>query len=99
MANPYRVLGVAGEENSDEVIRQNYLALIHKFSPEHAPERFREIREAFEKIKDEKSRLEFLLFDPSHGESIDDIIAEESCQASPKRPGLTTLMHALNSNR
>lgn len=51
MNNSYEVLGVTKQATQEE-IRQRYLELIREFSPERAPERFAEIREAYEKLQD-----------------------------------------------
>jgi len=73
MANPYQVLGVTCEDG-DDVIRRRYLEAVRQFTPEQSPEQFKQIREAYERIKDADSRLAFLLFEPSQGESIDELI-------------------------
>ena len=95
MANPYKVLEVAFGDD-DELIRQRYLAAVRRFPPDRCPEDFQRVRDAYERIKDEKSRLAFLLFDATQGESIDELIKEEKCRTSPKRLGLSSLLSVLN---
>ncbi|MCK4623869.1 MAG: J domain-containing protein [Phycisphaerae bacterium] len=95
MPNPYEVLNVAFGDG-DEVIREQYLEAVRRFPPERHPQEFRRVREAYDCIKDEKSRLEFLLFEPSQGETIDELLAEEQCPKSAKRVGLTSLLKLLN---
>jgi len=60
--NPYLILGVLPGA-SDAEIRSAYLDAIRKFPPEREPERFQTISNAYEQIKDEKSRLNYRLFD------------------------------------
>jgi curved DNA-binding protein CbpA len=60
MADPFTVLGV--EETADDAeIRRRYLALVREFPPDHAPDRFRDIRAAYEALGDERRRLEATL--------------------------------------
>lgn len=58
---PYELLGVAPTAD-DKAIRSAYLELIKAYPPDRAPERFKQIANAYESIKDEKKRLEFYLF-------------------------------------
>ena len=60
--NPYLILHVSPSAGDVE-IRRAYLAAIRKFPPESEPERFQSISHAYEQIRDEKSRLKYLLFD------------------------------------
>ncbi len=53
MENDYRILGV--EEGADEkTIKRAYFKLIRTYSPEKEPERFQEIRAAYERLTAEK---------------------------------------------
>lgn len=58
---PYEILGIDSTAD-DKAIRNAYLELIKKHPPDRAPERFKEIANAYETIKDEKKRLEYYLF-------------------------------------
>lgn len=58
---PYELLGVDSNAD-DKAIRSAYLELIKTYSPDRAPERFKEIASAYETVKDEKKRLEYYLF-------------------------------------
>ena len=62
--NPFLILRVSPTAGDPE-IRRAYLDAIRKFPPESEPERFQAISHAYEQIRDEKSRLNYLLFD--HG--------------------------------
>ena len=57
MRDPFTVLGVS-EEADDAEIRRRYLALVREFPPDRAPERFQELRAAYEALSDERKRLE-----------------------------------------
>lgn len=56
--DPYRLLGV--ERTATEAdVRRAYAALIRRFKPEHHPEQFRRIRDAYEQIKQGLAWLKF----------------------------------------
>jgi curved DNA-binding protein CbpA len=61
MLDPLSVLGLA-EPTSDEQVKKAYLTLIRQYSPERDPERFQQIRSAYEAASTEKRRLSFALF-------------------------------------
>lgn len=48
-SNPYELLGVSFDAEL-ETVRQAYRDLIHRYKPERAPEQFRRIREAYDRI-------------------------------------------------
>lgn len=98
MANPYEILGVAPADG-DEVIRRRYLELIRQYPPEQHPEQFKRVREAYEQVKDADSRLSFLLFDPSQGESIEELLEEERCRSTRNLPRLEALLDLVNDRR
>lgn len=49
----------------DEEIKSSYLALLRDNSPDKNPQRFAEIREAYEQIATKESRLDYMLFQSS----------------------------------
>lgn len=51
MENDYKVLGLE-QGASQKEIKKAYFSLVRKYSPEENPEKFREIREAYERLKD-----------------------------------------------
>lgn len=59
--NPYLVLGVAPTAD-DQTIRRAYLAAVRESPPDIHPQRFQAVSTAYEHIKDEPSRLRYLLF-------------------------------------
>lgn len=61
MTDPYYLLGV-DREADDAGVRKAYLERIRQWPPEHYPERFQEISQAYTLIQTRKKRLEFQLF-------------------------------------
>jgi DnaJ-class molecular chaperone len=55
--DPFVVLGV-DETAGDDAIKQRYLALVRAYPPDREPQRFQEIRAAYEAIRNERGRLE-----------------------------------------
>ena len=55
MNNPYEILGVS-PGSSEEAIRSAYLQKVREFPPDRAPEKFAEVRAAFDELRD-PSRL------------------------------------------
>ena len=68
MKYPYIVLGVP-ENATDAEIRNSYLAKIKEFSPERYPEKFQDIAEAYDMIRDELSRAKLSVFGMKHEEN------------------------------
>lgn len=58
---PYDILNVS-RDSSDEQIRNAYLKLVRKYPPDTAQDQFKKINNAYSQIKDEKSRIEYYLF-------------------------------------
>ena len=59
--DPYSVLGLSRQAD-DEAITRAYFQLVRQFSPERAPEQFREIRTAYEQLRDPANRARLGLF-------------------------------------
>jgi curved DNA-binding protein CbpA len=53
--NYYEILGVSQNASQDE-IRKAYAALIKRYTNEHYPDEFRQIREAYDTLRDERLR-------------------------------------------
>ena len=58
-ANPYVILGIEPDA-PEEDIRQAYLALVKKHPPDHDPEGFRRIQEAYDLLRDPYRRFELM---------------------------------------
>jgi curved DNA-binding protein CbpA len=54
---PYTVLGLPRTATAAE-IKQAYFALVRSHPPEREPERFKQIRAAYERLRDPEQRLE-----------------------------------------
>ncbi len=61
MIDPFQRLAVTPDA-SDQQIRQAYLRCVKQHPPEQDPETFKQIRQAYEAIKDERNRLKYQLF-------------------------------------
>src|SRR5262245_35237156 len=95
MHDPLAVLGLPADCN-DEAIRRRYLELVRQFPPEHHPQRFAEVRQAYEQLKDLNTRLRHRLFESGRGDTIDAIIEELQCRSPRRRTSLATLLIVLH---
>jgi len=59
--NPYLILRLSPSAGDAE-IRRAYLDAIRDFPPEREPQQFQAISQAYEQIRNEKSRLNYVLF-------------------------------------
>lgn len=75
MKDPYEVLGI-NITDSDDTIRKKYLALVRQFSPDRAPEKFAEIRSAYESLRDPVIRVERLFAGNKEGTTLDRLIGQ-----------------------
>jgi curved DNA-binding protein CbpA len=91
MTDPYQVLGLPPDA-TDETIRRRYLELVRQFSPEQHPEKFAEVRAAYEHMKDLNTRLRYRLFEAGKNESVHALIEEIACQSPRRRLSLATLL-------
>ncbi len=66
---PFYVLGVE-ERASDSEVEARYRELIKLSPPDRDPVRFRTIREAYEKIKDLRGRINICIFHPGDGPQV-----------------------------
>lgn len=88
MKYPYAILGVP-ENATQQEIRQAYLELLRKFPPEQAPDKFQELRDAWQLVADDVARARLavfgLQFHPHPPPKPSSILPETS--ALPRRPG------------
>ena len=63
--NPYTVLGVDRKADLAE-IKRAYFTLVRQYPPEEHPEKFKEIRQAYEQLKSPEKRasVDFFLLQP-----------------------------------
>ena len=75
MTDPIEVLGLSGQA-TDAEIRGRYLQLVREFPPDRAPERFAEIRAAYDELRNPLARLEKQLFSTHSRDSLDALGAD-----------------------
>ena len=91
MADPYEILDVVrGASETD--IRRRYLELVRQYPPDRDPERFTEIHQAYEKLRDPVVRMESKLFDLESSETLADVIADVRRQLRKSRIPTQTLL-------
>jgi len=78
---------------SDDAIRRRYLELVREFSPERNPERFSEIRKAYDELRDPVGRVRRQLFAEEGVGELDGLIGEFRQQASDVRIPTSTLLN------
>jgi len=76
MNDPYEQLGLSPSAGETE-IRRRYLELVRQFPPDRAPERFAEIRAAYDALRDPVRRLEARIFEPQSPTDSLEMIGEE----------------------
>ncbi len=91
MTDPYKTLGISLDAD-DDTIRRRYLELVREFSPEHHPQRFAAIRNAYEAVRDKQRRVRSRLFEVGKNESIEQIIVDLEALTPRPRLGLFTLL-------
>ncbi len=91
MSDPYTILDLS-PDSTDDTIRRQYLTLIRIHSPERDPDRFAEIREAYEKLRDPVVRLRYHLFEAGKDESLSAIIADAKAHTSRRRVSVPALL-------
>lgn len=88
MKTPYEILCVVVDASDDE-IKQAYLQKVRDNPPDHDPEQFQLIHNAYISIKDQKSRISYALFNVAStdfDELIDQALStERSVQLTPDR--------------
>ncbi len=95
MKNPFQVLDLP-DNADDETVKKTYLRLVRQYPPDREPERFQEIRTAYEAVASKKDRLRFQLFQVAKPD------VSRLCQAlfennNPQRPSEQMVIDALTS--
>jgi len=96
MSDPYLVMGLSADSD-DDTIRRRYLELVKQFSPEKHPDKFAQVRQAYESLRDLTTRLRHRLFETGKNESVDVLIEELSCRNLRRRLSLSTLLSILKN--
>jgi curved DNA-binding protein CbpA len=96
MADPYQTLGLSPEAD-EAAVRRRYLELVRRHPPDRSPDRFAEIRAAYEQLRDPVKRLEQRLFAVRADESLEDIIAELRARLRARRIPVETLLSLAES--
>ena len=94
MSDPYEILGLSADCD-DETIRRRYLELVRQFPPEKSPEKFAQVRQAYESLKDLDTRLRYRLFEAGKKDSVEAIIGELACRSQRRRVSLQTLLKTI----
>ena len=84
MTDPYEILGLSQAAGEDE-IRQRYLALVREFPPEREPQRFAEIRNAYDQLRDPLVSLERRIFNVTATDTLDSLLAAEQKRLAVQR--------------
>ena len=69
MSDPYEILGISPAADEAQ-IRGRYLDLVREFPPDRDPERFAEIRAAFDELRNPLVRLQREIFDLGHRDTL-----------------------------
>jgi curved DNA-binding protein CbpA len=93
MKTPYEILGIP-ENCNDKTVKQGYLEMVKKFSPERFPDDFQRVRTAFEQIKTEQDRVALALFDKTLPDPAE-VIRELTTGETNARPDEQTLQKLL----
>jgi len=91
MLDPYAVLDLASHASLDEV-RARYLQLVRENPPERAPERFAEIRAAYEELRDPARQLADQIFTFRTRETMDGLRAAVRSKLVNERLTLPSLL-------
>ncbi len=76
MNDPYLLLGIS-EETSDEQVQAAYHRLLRIHPPEHSPERFAAVSEAYEAVRTLEARVQGRLFGLCpHVRQLDELIRD-----------------------
>jgi curved DNA-binding protein CbpA len=92
MIDPYRVLGLPADSD-DETIRRRYLELVKQYPPSRDPEKFHEVRDAYERLKDLETRVELRIFEEGSLEVFDKLIEDLESKKNRQRVTFEQLMN------
>jgi len=95
MLTPYLTLDLAPDASEDE-IRRRYLQLVREHPPGRDPKRFEQIAQAYETLKDERTRIHAAIFGSAEYADMETALMALVRARSQKRrsPGLKALVAA-----
>lgn len=93
MNDPFATLGLPPDAG-DEEIRSRYLELVRAHPPERSPQRFAEIRAAYDALRDPVARIKRQVFGFGENGSLDDVLASVR-ETGPRRRFPTDLLLSL----
>ncbi len=93
MLTYFLTLGLPPDAN-DGQIRERYLELVKRYTPEKEPRRFQEISEAFEQLKNVRARVRSRIIGPLECRDSDQSLARLARASRPdrRRAGLGELL-------
>ena len=94
MKDPFSLLGI-DEDADDESVRKAYLRMVRVYTPEREPDRFQEIRDAYEQIATGYSRMSVRLFGAYKPDALSlaaSILEEEKMAAKPDADGFLIVL-------
>ncbi len=94
MKSPYQILDVS-EDADDALIKKAYLLKIKAHPPEHNQEMFLQIQNAYQTVKDTKSRARYALFNIESIE-LNEFLQAAFCENNIDRVEPGTLAQLLN---
>lgn len=97
MIDPYKVLDLPTSAD-EETIRRRYLELVRQFPPDRAPEKFAQIRAAYDLLKDRDERLRRQLFEVDRGALMETVVEEIACRTQKRRVSLARLLSMLEGS-
>jgi hypothetical protein len=75
MTTPFETLGLSHGADA-ETIRRRYLELVREYPPEKSPQRFSEIRAAYDQLRDPVFNLETRIFSVTATQSFESLVAQ-----------------------
>ena len=97
MSTPYQILGVS-ETATDADVKLAYLQQVKAYPPDRDQNRFLQIQQAYQTIKDQDSRLRYALFNfPSveFNQILDQAFRQDSALPALSADDLMKLLHAV----
>ncbi len=100
MKNPYLILDLWNQKESldDQQVKSAYLKHVQMYPPDREPERFQQIRAAYEQLETRKKRMSYQLFNTTLVDR-DDLITILFPEKALQRPKLATMQRVLTEGK